>query len=402
MTAHTGLTPAVLKYKAPDPLVLEFEVQPDRAGFAEPKKSALFAAASKVDDLTPWIGTQLHGVQLSQLTDAQKDDLALLVAERGVVFFKDQDLTLDGQYELTKHYGVQDRDPNQHDPKHVTILGRDNDRGYANFGQDFHNDHSFELNPPAYTILRMVKAPPTGGDTIFTSQVALFDKLSPTYQKLLEPLHGVHSSEVSIPPRAILPLSSLDNLMVDRLTNIFSQASYINSINGGGIAFRPPIRTHPITHLKSLFYNPTFTLHIAELKEAESAHLLSFLREHMHSADDLTVRWRWEAGSVAFWDNRVVAHRAVPGGYDKRLREGKRTGVFGERPIFDAERGVTWGERFAGAGVGVGEGEEGGRGEGMKRGRSGIWTRNTSIKRWMRMVMRSKRISQGRVTRVTQ
>ena len=49
----------------------------------------------------------------------------------------------------------------------------------------------------------MDKTPPTGGDTIFTSQVALFDKLSTTYQKLLEGLHGVHSSEV----RALLWLS---------------------------------------------------------------------------------------------------------------------------------------------------------------------------------------------------
>jgi sulfonate dioxygenase len=37
------------------------------------------------------------------------------------------------------------------------------------------------------------------------------------------------------------------------------------------------------------------------------------------------------------WDNRVVAHRALPGGYDTSLREGKRTAVFGERPIFRAE-----------------------------------------------------------------
>ena len=63
--------------------------------------------------------------------------------------------------------------------------------------------------------------------------------------------------------------------------------------------------------------------------------MLNFLRDYMHSADDITVRWKWEPGSVAFWDNRVVAHRAVPGGYNASEREGKRTAIFGERPCYD-------------------------------------------------------------------
>jgi len=56
------------------------------------------------------------------------------------------------------------------------------------------------------------------------------------------------------------------------------------------------------------------------------------------------VRWKWAPGSVAFWDNRVVAHRAVPGGYNPEEREGKRTAIFGERPFRDLERGVRLGE----------------------------------------------------------
>jgi sulfonate dioxygenase len=61
----------------------------------------------------------------------------------------------------------------------------------------------------------------------------------------------------------------------------------------------------------------------------------------LHSADDLTVRWKWEPGSVAFWDNRVVAHRAIPGGYNPEEREGKRTCVYGEKPFFDPENSVS-------------------------------------------------------------
>ncbi|KAH7090420.1 putative alpha-ketoglutarate-dependent sulfonate dioxygenase [Paraphoma chrysanthemicola] len=317
---HTGLTDEVLNYKAPHPLVNEFEPPKDRAFFADATKKNLLDAAAKVKQLTPFIGTELEGIQLSQLTEAQKDELALLAAERGVVFFRNQDITIDQQYELTKHFGLQDRDPNQVDARHVTILGRDDDiRAFANYGADFHSDHSFEANPPAYTMLRLIRTPETGGDTIWTSQAALYDKLSPAFQDLFDKLQATHTSE----------------------------HGYVNALNRGTQPFRPPVRrthplvrTHPVTKIKSLFYNPAFIVHLEGLKGAEAAHALAFLKEHLHSADDLTVRWKWEPGSVAFWDNRVVAHRAIPGGYNPAEREGKRTCVYGEKPTFDGVNGV--------------------------------------------------------------
>lgn len=62
--------------------------------------------------------------------------------------------------------------------------------------------------------------------------------------------------------------------------------------------------------------------------------MLNFLREHVHTADDLSVRWKWEPNSVAMWDNRIVTHRAVPGGYDPAERRGHRTAVSGEKPFY--------------------------------------------------------------------
>ena len=94
-----------------------------------------------------------------------------------------------------------------------------NIRTHGHFGTEYHGDHSYELNPPSYTLLRMIKTPPTGGDTIFTSQTALFDKLSTIFQKTFEGLHAIHSSD----------------------------RSYISSINGGGTPHRKPIATaHPL------------------------------------------------------------------------------------------------------------------------------------------------------------
>lgn len=72
---------------------------------ADPTKASLLNAATKVFDVTPNIGTELHGIQLSQLSEQQKNDLALLVAERGVVFFRSQDLTAKQALEFGRHFG---------------------------------------------------------------------------------------------------------------------------------------------------------------------------------------------------------------------------------------------------------------------------------------------------------
>ncbi|KAI9685341.1 MAG: hypothetical protein M1820_010812 [Bogoriella megaspora] len=172
----------------------------------------------------------------------------------------------------------------------------------------------------------MIKTPPAGGDTAFASQPALFDRLSPVFQKTFEGLHGIHSSD----------------------------RPYMASINGGGKPHRAPIatahplvRTHPVTLLKSLNYNPTFVERVQELNAQESSHILAFLREHLLNADDLAIRWKWTPGAIAFWDNRVIAHKAMPGGYDTTLREGTRTAIHGERPFFDPQRSESLSERNA-------------------------------------------------------
>jgi sulfonate dioxygenase len=95
----------------------------------------------------------------------------------------------------------------------------------------------------------MVRTPPTAGDTIYTTQVALFDKLSPTFQKTFEGLYGIHSSQVS--PKALkrTPIFSIN------ITEL-----YLKSINGGDKPHRAPITTeHPLVHKN---------IYIQNLKEA--------------------------------------------------------------------------------------------------------------------------------------
>ena len=77
----------------------------DKGSRADKSKSALFSAATKVTDLTAHIGTEIEGLQLKDLTDQQKDELALLIAERSVVFFRDQDISPQQQRDLGEYYG---------------------------------------------------------------------------------------------------------------------------------------------------------------------------------------------------------------------------------------------------------------------------------------------------------
>lgn len=273
-------------------------------------------SVAKATDLTEGIGTLLEGVQLSQLNETQLDELALLVAERGVVFFRDQDLTTESQVKLFEHYGILDKHPAQKEVRHVTIKGSSSDwrkdSVYTPWPQaGWHADTSFEINPPSYSMLRMEEHPEVGGDTAWVSQYGLFDALSPTYQKLFEELHAVHTSR----------------LQYDTILDLWGVGPNRPPID----THHPAVRTHPVTGLKALNVNEGFVTGFAELKKVESDKLLEFVNFHIHAADDHLVRWKWAVGSVAMWDNRTVLHRVIPGKYKAGSRRGVRTTVFGEK-----------------------------------------------------------------------
>jgi hypothetical protein len=105
ITLHPIYNPKIKNHIPPDSIREEFQPPKDRAAFADREKKALFAVAKRVD-LTESIGTVLENVQLSQLNEKQLDELALLVTERGVVFFRDQNLTTEQQVKLFERYGT--------------------------------------------------------------------------------------------------------------------------------------------------------------------------------------------------------------------------------------------------------------------------------------------------------
>lgn len=284
-------------------------------------------AEFKEKKITPKLGTEVTGVQLSKLDDKGKDELALYVAQRGVVVFREQDFAAQGPEFAVKygqHFGRLHIHPTSGAPKnhpelHITYRRADPGEFKRAFAQNtnavgWHTDVSYELQPPGTTFFSVLEGPESGGDTIFASVVEAYNRLSPEFQKRLDGLHVLHTSE--------------------------DQAS--NSRNQGGVERRKPvsnihplIRVHPATKQKYIYLNRAFSRRIVELKTQESDYLMEFLYRHIESAHDLQLRARWEPNSVVVWDNRVVQHSAIIDWDSPVSRHAFRITPQAERPVGD-------------------------------------------------------------------
>lgn len=203
------------------------------------------------------------------MTDAQKDELALLIAERGVVVFRDQDFKDIGpekQKEFGKYFGRLHVHPvgahvKDHIEFHSIYLGKDNlyrlGRSSSKLTTTgYHSDVSYEHQTPALTILTLVQVPESGGDTGWTSQYAAYDRLSEPLKAFLEGLRAEHSGF----PQA--ERAARDGHFVRR-----------DPVKSN----HPIVRIHPVTKQKALFVNPGFTKRIVGLKDEESDAILKLL-----------------------------------------------------------------------------------------------------------------------------
>jgi taurine dioxygenase len=80
----------------------------------------------------------------------------------------------------------------------------------------------------------------------------------------------------------------------------------------------PVVCRHPETGQDFLYVNSNFTTRINELNEAESDALLRFLFEHVKSPEN-QVRFHWQEGSIALWDNRCTQHHAAADYHERRI-----------------------------------------------------------------------------------
>ena len=157
--------------------------------------------------------------------------------------------------------------------------------------------------------------PPAGGDTLFANMYLACETLSDGLREMLEGLTAVNSSAKA----------DVSRTREDRVRSAPKK--------GGDCAFEarhPVLRTHPETGRRALYVNVAHTVHFDGMTEAESAPLLGYLFRHL-TKPEFTCRFRWQPGSLAFWDNRAAQHNPI-NDYHGYRRIMHRVTLAGDRP----------------------------------------------------------------------
>ena len=158
-------------------------------------------------------------------------------------------------------------------------------------GPGWHADVTPLINPPSHSILRAEQVPPYGGDTQFTNVAAVYQGLSPSVRAFVDDLRAEHRFGATV--------------SAERSTEKVGDLVRTNPL----ASIHPVVRVHPETKERVLYVNPSFTREIVGLAPRESRHILDLLFEQI-GRPEYTVRFKWEPGSVAFWDNRAALHLA--------------------------------------------------------------------------------------------
>jgi len=246
------------------------------------------------------IGAEIHNVDVgADLDEGTVGDIRQALLDHCVIFFRDQKLDVARHKVFTRRFGEIFIHPNykgtQADPEIIVITREPGDKKIV--GEDWHADTTMMPEPPMGAILYAIEVPPYGGDTLFANQYLAYETLSDGMKKMLSGMRALHSDRMVAGPQA--------NKNAFRATKVREDAEWRETVSA-----HPVVVTHPETGRKLLYVNASYTVGFEGMTEAESKPLLGYLLEHGHRPE-FTCRFRWETGSIAFWDNRVCKHLAI-------------------------------------------------------------------------------------------
>jgi taurine dioxygenase len=265
------------------------------------------------------LGATVTGADLSRADDIAALRSALL--DHLVVALPDQELSLDALEALTDALGGRDVTPFvkpvEGRPYVIRILKEKHET--LNFANAWHSDLSYLPQPPSFTILYCIEAPPVGGDTVWANQYMACETLSPGLRETLKSLDAVHSAGPAYGEGGYL----------DGVKHLMS-TPIAPSKDASREHVHPAVIAHPETGRAALYLNPVYTARIKGWSNPESQGLLQHLYRHAVN-ENFTWRLRWAKGTLAIWDNRCTQHFAL-NDYHGHRREMVRTSVKGSTP----------------------------------------------------------------------
>lgn len=277
--------------------------------------------AVTVTKLSSRIGARLDGVQLGgDLDQDTVDEIHQALLTHKVIFFRGQHhLDDDGQLAFAELLGIPVGHPAAaaFGAKGPIITPINSEWGKAT---SWHTDMTFAANPPAASILRAVTLPSYGGTTLWANTAAAYAALPEPLQHLVENLWGLHTNkfDYAISESDLKSLTEAQRAMVTG----FQQPDFRTE--------HPVLRVHPETGERTLLLG-NFVRSFVGLDPHDSDVLFELLQRRITQPEN-TIRWSWESGDVAIWDNRATQHRAVDD-YDNQHRLMHRVTLLGDVPV---------------------------------------------------------------------
>ncbi|MEZ0621167.1 TauD/TfdA dioxygenase family protein [Pseudomonas sp. Env-60] len=265
------------------------------------------------------IGAEIRGIKLSgELDAATVGAIQQAPVQYKVIFFREQTHLDDQSQEAFAHLLGE---PIAHPTVPVRdgtrfLMELDGTRGQR--ANSWHTDVTFVDAYPKASILRSVLAPASGGDTVWANTAAAYNDLSVELRALADHLWAVHSNEYDYAARK--PDVAVEKL--EEYRKVFTSTVYETE--------HPVVRVHPVSGEKTLLLGH-FVKRLKGYSQAESAQLFNLLQGHVTRLEN-TVRWRWNTGDVAIWDNRATQHYAVDD-YGTQERIVRRVTLKGDVPV---------------------------------------------------------------------
>ena len=242
---------------------------------------------------------------------------AALVKYKVLFFRKQTQLNDESHQAFGARFGKVVAHPTVPAPTGTKLFELDASKGGGR-ADSWHTDVTFVEAFPKISILRGVRIPEYGGDTVWANTATAYENLPEELKRFAESLRAVHSNDYDYGADRIVA----EQQRLDHHRKVFVSAVYE--------AEHPVVHVHPVSGEKTLLLGHFFK-RLSGFSSRESARLFELLQNRVIQLEN-TVRWQWQQDDVVIWDNRATQHYAV-NDYGTQPRLVRRVTIEGDAAV---------------------------------------------------------------------